>query len=162
MSDSFSVYHQESSTVHTAIGICHTGYADCLLAAVSITCPKHAQIYSKNKFWEISVSRWFYCKKLQLFRTTYTKFVYIKFIRREKRNSNMVLIFLWRMFPKGRSAGVYRALCGGTMFLRHVEINSLYSMFYQPSRSSFDLCETTKKPQALFYIFWIAHFDIPM
>ena len=23
----------ESSTVHTAIGICHTGYADCLLAS---------------------------------------------------------------------------------------------------------------------------------
>jgi len=23
---------QESSTVHTAIGICHTGYDDCLLA----------------------------------------------------------------------------------------------------------------------------------
>jgi len=31
VSDSFSVHHQESSTVHTAIGICHTGYADCLL-----------------------------------------------------------------------------------------------------------------------------------
>jgi hypothetical protein len=30
VSDSFSVYHQESSTVHTAI---HTGYADCLLAS---------------------------------------------------------------------------------------------------------------------------------
>jgi hypothetical protein len=27
--DSFSVHHQESSTVHTATGICHTGYADC-------------------------------------------------------------------------------------------------------------------------------------
>jgi len=24
--------HQESSTVHTAIGICHTGFPDCLLA----------------------------------------------------------------------------------------------------------------------------------
>jgi len=32
VSDSFSVHHQESSTVHTAIGIRHTGYADCLLA----------------------------------------------------------------------------------------------------------------------------------
>ena len=32
VSDSFSVHHQESSTVHTAIGVCHTGYADCLLA----------------------------------------------------------------------------------------------------------------------------------
>jgi len=32
VSDSFSVHHQESSAVYTAIGICHTGYADCLLA----------------------------------------------------------------------------------------------------------------------------------
>jgi len=31
-SDRFTVHHQESSTVYTAIGICHTGYADCLLA----------------------------------------------------------------------------------------------------------------------------------
>ena len=30
VSDRFSVHHQESSTVHTAI---HTGYADCLLAS---------------------------------------------------------------------------------------------------------------------------------
>ena len=30
--DRFTVYHQESSTVYTAIGIYHTGYADCLLA----------------------------------------------------------------------------------------------------------------------------------
>jgi len=30
VSDSLSVHHQESSTVHTAIGICHTGFADCL------------------------------------------------------------------------------------------------------------------------------------
>jgi len=33
VSDSFSVHHQESSTVYIAIGICHTGYADCLLAS---------------------------------------------------------------------------------------------------------------------------------
>jgi len=32
VSDRFTVHHQESSTVYTAIGICHTGYADCLLA----------------------------------------------------------------------------------------------------------------------------------
>jgi hypothetical protein len=29
--DRFTVHCQESSTVYTAIGICHTGYADCLL-----------------------------------------------------------------------------------------------------------------------------------
>jgi hypothetical protein len=33
VSDSFSAHHQESSTVHTAIGICHRGYAGCLLAS---------------------------------------------------------------------------------------------------------------------------------
>jgi len=32
VSDRFSVHNQESSTVYTAIGICHTGFADCLLA----------------------------------------------------------------------------------------------------------------------------------
>jgi len=32
VSDRFTVHHQESSTVYTAVGICHTGYADCLLA----------------------------------------------------------------------------------------------------------------------------------
>jgi hypothetical protein len=32
VSESLSVQHHESSTVHTAIGICHTGYVDCLLA----------------------------------------------------------------------------------------------------------------------------------
>jgi hypothetical protein len=32
VSDGFIVHHQESSTVHTEIGICHTGYIDCLLA----------------------------------------------------------------------------------------------------------------------------------
>jgi len=28
----FTVHHQESSNVYTAISICHTGYVDCLLA----------------------------------------------------------------------------------------------------------------------------------
>jgi hypothetical protein len=33
VSDSFSVHHRESSTAHTAIGVCHTVYAKCLLVA---------------------------------------------------------------------------------------------------------------------------------
>jgi len=33
VSDSFSVHHKESNTVHTAMGICHTDYADCLLVS---------------------------------------------------------------------------------------------------------------------------------
>ena len=33
VSDSPSVHHQESKTAHTASGICHTGYADSLLAS---------------------------------------------------------------------------------------------------------------------------------
>jgi len=32
VSDSFSVNHWDPSTVHTAIGLCPTDYADCLLA----------------------------------------------------------------------------------------------------------------------------------
>jgi hypothetical protein len=32
VSGKFSVHHQEPSTVYTATGVCHTGYADCLLA----------------------------------------------------------------------------------------------------------------------------------
>ena len=35
VSDRFSVHHQESSTVYTAIGVCHTGYAEP--QAISIT-----------------------------------------------------------------------------------------------------------------------------
>ena len=33
VSGSFSVHHQESSTVYTAISTCLTSYADCLLAS---------------------------------------------------------------------------------------------------------------------------------
>jgi len=71
VSDRFSVHHQESSTVCTALGICHTGHADCLLASSQHdlydiylllcvqcwtpddgqrSCPKHVGFYSKNKF----------------------------------------------------------------------------------------------------------------
>jgi hypothetical protein len=32
VSDRFTVHHQESSTVYTAIGICHASYVGCLLA----------------------------------------------------------------------------------------------------------------------------------
>ena len=32
VSDRLAVHHQESITVHTATGIGHTGFADCLLA----------------------------------------------------------------------------------------------------------------------------------
>jgi len=32
VSDKSTFHHQESSTVFTANGFCHTGYADCLLA----------------------------------------------------------------------------------------------------------------------------------
>ena len=30
--DMFTVHHQASNTVYTTIGICHTSYADCVLA----------------------------------------------------------------------------------------------------------------------------------
>jgi hypothetical protein len=71
VSDRFPVHHQESSTVYTAMGICHTAYVDCLLASSQYnlydiylllcikywtpddgqgTCPKHVEFYSKNEF----------------------------------------------------------------------------------------------------------------
>jgi len=34
--DSFSVHHQESSIVHTAIGIWYTGYADCFASGIAV------------------------------------------------------------------------------------------------------------------------------
>jgi len=33
-SDRFTVHHQEPITVYTAIGICQTGFPDCLLVRV--------------------------------------------------------------------------------------------------------------------------------
>jgi len=49
VSDSFSVHHHESSTAHIATGVCHAGFADCLLVG-------------SGCIWEISASRWFYYK----------------------------------------------------------------------------------------------------
>ena len=49
VSDSSSVHHQESSTLYTAIGICHTGYADCLLLGSGWTlasCQQTCMIYT--------------------------------------------------------------------------------------------------------------------
>ena len=69
--DSVSDRHQESSTVHTAIG--HTGYTDCLPASSQYNlyvllfvqcwtpddgqrhCPKHVESYSKNKFEKLAL-----------------------------------------------------------------------------------------------------------
>ena len=54
VSDSLPVHHQESSTVHTAIGICRTGYAEYLNGICVMywtpdgeqrNCPKHVQFY---------------------------------------------------------------------------------------------------------------------
>jgi len=46
VSDSFSVHHQESSTVHTAIGVRHTGYADCWLASSQHMTYTYCCVYS--------------------------------------------------------------------------------------------------------------------
>jgi len=47
-----SIIRSLVSAVYTAIGMCHTGYVDCLLAPYDgqKTCPKHVEFYSKNKF----------------------------------------------------------------------------------------------------------------
>ena len=53
----FLTNNEESITVYTAIGICHTGYVGYLLAGSGCNavpscsrCPKHVAFYSKNKF----------------------------------------------------------------------------------------------------------------
>ena len=78
VSDSISVHHQESNTVHTAIAICHTGYCWLLASGILIPlassqynlyvllcvqcytaddgqryCPKHVEFYSKNKLQKL-------------------------------------------------------------------------------------------------------------
>jgi len=45
VSDGFSVHHQESSTVHTAIDIGHTGYVDWLLAS-----SQHFQVVTDKNY----------------------------------------------------------------------------------------------------------------
>jgi len=52
VSDSSSAHHQESSTVYTTIGICHTCYADSLLAGSSWFC---SQAISKP-VWHIPIA----------------------------------------------------------------------------------------------------------
>jgi len=72
VSNSFSEHYQESSTVHTAIGLCHTDFADCLpqqnlcdiylLLCVQCqtpgegqrNCPEHVEFCSKNKFEKLA------------------------------------------------------------------------------------------------------------
>jgi hypothetical protein len=49
VSDRFSVHRQESNTVHTAIGICHTGYADCLLAGSGCFYYKNSGAYHETR-----------------------------------------------------------------------------------------------------------------
>ena len=74
-SDRFSDHHQESSTVHTAIGICHTGFADCLLAGSgwytvldswwwTENLPETCRVLFQKYIWEIDPSRWFYYKNI--------------------------------------------------------------------------------------------------
>jgi len=70
VSDSSSAHHQEFFHCTHSNGICHTACAHLLSLCVQLkipddgqrNCPKHVEFYSKNKFWEISASSWFYYK----------------------------------------------------------------------------------------------------
>ena len=42
VSGSLSVHRQEYGTADTAIGTCHTGYADCLLAITFSSCTENS------------------------------------------------------------------------------------------------------------------------
>ena len=57
VSDRFSVHHQESNTVYTAKGVCHTSFADCLLAGSgSEFHPDPASEQSVKPVWHIHVA----------------------------------------------------------------------------------------------------------
>ena len=69
VSDRFTVHHQESSTVYTAIGICHTGYAGCLLARSgwnSMELASVTRIYHYARSSECQTNTQFYEEKLNL------------------------------------------------------------------------------------------------
>jgi hypothetical protein len=101
--DRFTVHHQESSTVYTAIGICHTGDADCLPAGSGwILIPLAGSwhnLYDKYLFlcvftvqdswwWTVNPSET--CKVL--FQNKFEKFVHlVGFIVRKERASMFFL-----------------------------------------------------------------------
>jgi hypothetical protein len=104
VSDSFSVHHQESSTVHTVIGICHTGYADCLLAGsgCSILIPlasrkrrmkAHLQLWSKINIYLTFVRRCTLCGAVYLYILCYSverlrTWVNVSFLNNNNNNNN--------------------------------------------------------------------------
>jgi len=50
VSDRFAVHHQEPSSVYKAIGISHTGYADCLLVTSEWNILNSCRVLYQNKF----------------------------------------------------------------------------------------------------------------
>jgi hypothetical protein len=50
VSDRFTVHHQEPNIVYTAIGICHTGYADSLLAESQHNGRTHSHDETNSRF----------------------------------------------------------------------------------------------------------------
>jgi len=88
VSDRFSVHHQESSTVYTAIGTCHTGYADCLLAGSGWTHPDPASKHSAQPVLHkpiavyTAIDSWWWTKILSetcrvLFQNKFEKLVHL-------------------------------------------------------------------------------------
>ena len=63
--------------MNSAIGICHAGYADCLLAGSESpddgqkTCPKHVDFYSKNKFEKLVHLVGFIIRRVYTFHVSY-------------------------------------------------------------------------------------------
>ena len=65
VSDRFSVHHQESSTVYTAIGVCHT-LPDSWWWTETLS--KTCRVLFQKQIWEISASRRFYYKNTSAYR----------------------------------------------------------------------------------------------
>ena len=58
VSDRFTVHHQETCTVYTAVGICCTVCADCLLARSILTSPTDSQHKLYDKYLLLAIQYW--------------------------------------------------------------------------------------------------------
>ena len=110
VSDSFSVHHQESSTVHTAIGICHTGYADCLLAGsgCSILIPL---VSSQHNLYDIYVLLCVQCQTPDDGQRTCSK--HVEFYSKDKFEKLVHLVgLIVRLYHEARSSECQMSNCG--------------------------------------------------
>ena len=99
-------------------------------------CPKHVKFYSKNKFWEISASSWFYFKNLSRCTVTWTSSFDLNFVHYnylmdlEVFDSNFCLFVLL-------SARIYNCHslfeCSNNVSGTHPSLYSIHAVCYIPT-----------------------------